>query len=239
MSLALLMSIAFLGPNVKKYSLHMYTFYYIPLFESLSRLLEKSEVRNEIETPRINHDAKVLKDFCDGSIMNDHPLFKSDKKALQIIAYFDEVEVVNPIGSYVNTHNLGCLFFTLGNIRPSYRSSLKAIYLVSVARVQDIKNYGIDVFLRPFVDELKSLYADGLSIIVGASEQHYYGGLVAFLADTLAAHQVGGFKGSMSFARRICRSCIATRVKSQTLFDENLFEIRTPEKHEQQCQSLD
>ena len=33
---------------------------------------------------------------------------------------------------------------------------------------------------------------------------------MAFLADNLAAHEIGGFKESFSFARRFCRSCMAT-----------------------------
>ena len=54
-----------------------------------------------------------------------HPLFQTDENALQIIGYY-EVEVVNPIGSYVSTHKLGCLYFTIANIRPQYRSSFKS-----------------------------------------------------------------------------------------------------------------
>ena len=47
-----------------------------------------------------------------------HPLFSTEKNALQIIGYYDELEVVNPIGSYVSRHKLCCLFFTIGNIQP-------------------------------------------------------------------------------------------------------------------------
>ena len=107
------------------------------------------------------------------------------KMQQQIVAYFDELEVTNPIGSYVNTQKLACLFFTLGNIRPMYRSSLK---LLAVARSQDIDRYGMYTFLRPFIDDLKCLYADGLTVSVGSTECEYYGALVAFLADTQATH---------------------------------------------------
>ena len=212
------------------------TFYYIPLFESLSQLLQNEEVLREIHTVRSNDC--MLKDFCDGGLCRNHPLISADSKALQIIAYFDELEVVNPIGTYVNTHKLGCLFFTLGNIRPMYRSSLKAIFLLAVARSKDIDRYGIDLFLRPFVDDLKHLYADGITVTLGSTESTYYGALIAFLADTQAAHKVGGFKGSMSFAYRLCRSCMATRDDIQSLFTESFFDLRIPEQHEEQCQSL-
>lgn len=70
------------------------------------------------------------------------------------------------------------------------------------------------------------------------TDSTYYGALIAFLSDTQAAHKLGGFKGSMSFARRICRSCMATRNDIQSLFAEHDFELRTPESHEKHCQSL-
>ena len=36
------------------------------------------------------------------------------------------------------------------------------------------------------------------------------GSLFLFLADTLAAHQIGGYKIGVEFALRKCRNCIAT-----------------------------
>ena len=59
-----------------------------------------------------------------------------------------------------------------------------------------------------------------------STEEKYYG------ADTQAAHKVGGLKGSASFARRICQSCMATTDDIQYLFSEQLFEVHSPEKHE-------
>ena len=49
----------------------------------------------------------VLEDFCDGSAFKTHPIFSVDTTALQIIAYFDEVEVCNPLGSHATVHKVG------------------------------------------------------------------------------------------------------------------------------------
>ena len=78
------------------------------------------------------------------------------------------------------------------------------------------------------------MYLDGITVTTESTDIKY-GALIPFLADTQAAHKVGGFKGSAAFARRICRSC---RNDIQSLFNEQLFDVRTPEQHEQQCQSL-
>ena len=157
---------------------------------------------------------------------------------MQIIAYYDELEIVNPIGSYVKKHKLGCLFFFLANVRPQYRSTFKAIHLLAVARSQDINVYGIDKFLTPFVEDLKELYCDGIIGLLNGAPHTYYGALLAFLADTLAAHALGGYKGSMSFALRICRSCMITPSQINRCFLESDCQLRNAETHFEQCSLL-
>lgn len=51
----------------------------------------------------------LLGDVCDGSLFKAHPLFGRDPLALQLLIYFDEVEVVNPIGAHRGVHKLGLL----------------------------------------------------------------------------------------------------------------------------------
>lgn len=48
-----------------------------------------------------------LSDFCDGSLFKNHPLFQTHPDALQLIIYFDELEVCNPLGSHSGIHKLG------------------------------------------------------------------------------------------------------------------------------------
>ena len=165
-------------------------FYHVPLLDTLKTLLLNMDILSEVLNPHFSENNGELQDYCDGLLYNSHPMFSN---SLQIIAYYDELEVVNRIiGSYVKKHKLGCLFFTLGNIRPKYQSSLKATNLVSLS--------GMDTFLSRFVEDLKVLYCDGIEVGVGCNKRVFFGGLLAFLADNLAAHAVGDFKESMSFA---------------------------------------
>ena len=126
----------------------------------------------------------------------------------------------------------------LGNIRPRYRSTLKAINLVAVAKHEDIVCYGMDVVLQPFVQDLKSLYCDGIAVTVGSAKRTFFGGLLAFLADNLAAHAVGGFKEGVGFVLRLCRTCMATQSQSKMYFTQDKFQLRSPEMHFEQCQLL-
>ena len=46
-------------------------------------------------------------------------------------------------------------YFTIGNIHPYYRSTIRHIYLLSIAYTLDIEKYGIDEVLKPFMDEIR------------------------------------------------------------------------------------
>ena len=49
----------------------------------------------------------VLRDFCDGEAYQQHPLFTLHFDALQVLFYYDEVEVCNPLGSKKKKHKMG------------------------------------------------------------------------------------------------------------------------------------
>ena len=224
--------------NVHRKVSHTDTFFYIPLLKTLQKLMELDDYQAEVLNPHMSGNDHVLTDFCDGSVYKCHPLFSVDPNALQVVGYYDDVEVVNPMGSYVKKHKLGCLFFFLGNVTPQFRSCLRTIHLVAVGRTEDIQHYGTNSFLSPFVEDLKRLYLDGLTVTIAGSTHTLHGGLIAFLADTLAAHAVGGFKGSMSFALRVCRTCMCTPQQIQQCLSESDCVLRTPESYFEHCSLL-
>lgn len=49
----------------------------------------------------------VLGDFCDGKMCRTHPYLKQHPDALQLVGYYDEIEVCNPLGSHSGVHKLG------------------------------------------------------------------------------------------------------------------------------------
>ena len=92
--------------------------------------------------------------------------------------------------------------------------------------------------LQPLVDELNQLYETGVTINRIDKREIIKGALVAFLADNLASHAVGGFKQSMSFAKHFCRTCLATKDESCRKFTSKEFELRTPPKYERMCAEI-
>lgn len=194
-------------------------FYYIPISETLKQLVHHPEILEQIYSSHVSTDG-VYRDMCDGSVCTNNPTVLCNPTCLILIAYYDEIELCNPLGSASKKNKLGCVFFTLGNIHPALRSTLKAIFLVAVADVPTVNRHGIDLILKPFVEEVKELSTNGLVI---SDQQTFSVALVAFLSDNLAAHALGGFKGSMSFAKRICRTCMTTTEKAQLYFTEADF----------------
>ena len=47
-----------------------------------------------------------LSDLCDDNQFKKHPLFSCDSKRLQIMVYYNEVEVFNPLGKKTKIHKL-------------------------------------------------------------------------------------------------------------------------------------
>lgn len=158
------------------------TYQYVPLFKSLKCLLNDPSIQNEIEQcPSRVHSNGLLEDFCDGELFRSHPLFSQDPHALQIIAYFDEVELCNPLGTHVKKHKLGVILFTLGNIHPKYRSTLRVIHLAIAVTTPIIEKYGMDVILQPLIQDLKILANEGITVQINGMERTYRGALLAFL----------------------------------------------------------
>ena len=56
-----------------------------------------------------------------------------------------------------------------------------------------------------------SLCKQGVNINICGQPVLVRGTVVMMLADTLAAHEIGGFKVGVSFSLRKCRMCLATK----------------------------
>lgn len=103
------------------------SYQYVPIRSSLSQLLNHEDVVEQILHPRYNEN--IIKDFSDGSFFQKSPVFGSSNNALCLILYFDEFEIVNPIGASRKKHKMATFYYTLGNIYPEFRSLLKCIRL--------------------------------------------------------------------------------------------------------------
>ena len=232
-----LMGKKFLTKNGKIRELPKYA-YIIPLRESLNQLLQMPEIWEEIQNPHLSRD-EYMHDICDGEIFVNHTLFSSDPQALQIIFNCDEIEVVNPLGSHVKKHKITMFYFTLGNIRPEYRSKLHVIQLVAVCKSRDVRNMCAEKkLLADFIGTIMELETRGITFPINGTDHVVKGTLLIAPADTLAANWLGKFKEGVSFALRNCRRCEIENTKIKHIFVERQVQLRIRETHNERCNAL-
>ena len=52
-------------------------------------------------------------DVCDGRHFSGHAVFGSEQSSFQIVFYYDDLEVCNPLGSKRSKHKLGKLHHSI------------------------------------------------------------------------------------------------------------------------------
>jgi hypothetical protein len=79
---------------------------YVPILETLQAQLNNATVLQEITDGHKDIPA-FLSDYCDGQQFHKHPLLNSRTPCFQIILYYDELEICNPLGSRRKKHKVG------------------------------------------------------------------------------------------------------------------------------------
>ena len=75
------------------------------------------------------------------------------KLFLCLSIYFTEYTVYNLTAYFW----IGVFYYTLGNLSPRYRSTLRTIQLIAIARTADIRNFGVEKLLASFVTSINML----------------------------------------------------------------------------------
>lgn len=214
------------------------TYSYVPISEVLKKYCSHEDVWDQIlsENNKVK-DEELLTDYGDGLYFKEHLFFREHPDALRLHLYEDEFEIVNPLGSKRTKHKLCAFYYTVGNLSGKYRSQLKHIHLALLVRYSHVKQFGIDMILKPMIEDLQQLSTEGVIINVCGTEHKVYAALATFSGDNLSAHMIGGFR--MCFqSGRICRYCMATHSEIKHKFQEDGFVLRTAEIHDYHLQCV-
>ena len=169
--------------------------------KSFNDLLENE--RNNLDKA----DKDVLRDFTDGSAFKQNKYFKSNPGAYAAHFYSDAVEVSNPLGAAKGKHKINQVFYTVCQIPKDQRSKIDRMQLCMVFKDKHVKKYGYEKIFSTLIDDLKQL-EEGITVS-SPIERKVKLAVLAYSADNLEAHSLGGF--SMCFSSRdICRFCHAT-----------------------------
>jgi len=212
--------------------------YVIPFKELLTALYNLPEFLFWIEHSHEQRNG-VMMDFCDGNFMQNHALFSHNKKALQIVLYNDDLEIVNPLGTHVKKHKITVFYVTFGNIPPEYRSKLQAIFPIAFVKTKLTKKHGLNKLLQDFIQTVNIMSSGGFTINVNGTDHNVEGALVIAPADTPASNLIGGFKEGVGFSYKKCRTCKITAREMKTKFSDDKFSYRTMTEYRECCNILE
>ncbi|KAE8737700.1 hypothetical protein FOCC_FOCC016833 [Frankliniella occidentalis] len=188
------------------------SFEYIPVIESLTLAVRNERVRTLIETEQLGSPDGVLRSYLDGRRCKENALISRFPRIIRLQIYWDDVEVVNPLGSKTSIHKIAAFYFSIQNLPGVESSQLSSIYLLVLAYSEDLKCPGrLEKILAPFLKDLRRLEGvDGVMIeLLNGDPYCLRATLTVLCADTLAAHDILGFLSPA--ARCFCRKCMVTR----------------------------
>lgn len=180
--------------------------HYIPVKESLKNLLEDRSLIEVLETEKEKEkkNDEVLRDFRDGFAFKDNDYFQNNPGAFAAHFYSDAVELTNPLGAAKGRHKIVQVFYSLCQIPKLQRSQIDRIQLCMVFKEKLLKKHGYKKIFSNLMNDLKDLET-GL-IINYPSERKIQMGVLAYSADNLEAHSLGGFSCCFS-SKDVCRFC--------------------------------
>lgn len=182
---------------------------YVPIIDTFKLILSNTEVKQAIlsEQPSVDD---ILASFVDADHFKHHSLFQMHRHALRIQLYYDELEIVNPLGSKTGIHKLGVFYYTIQNIPKHINSDLGSIHVLLLCCDADVKKYGFNKILSPFLSNLKKLESDDeVKIMLNNEEFNVHATITAFCGDTLAVNEVFNMLGPK--ANKFCRMCLYSR----------------------------
>jgi len=151
------------------------TYSYVAISEVLKKYCSHEDVWNQIQSENDKvQDELFLMDYKDGLYFKEHLFFREHPDALRLHFYEDELEIVNPLGSKRAKYKLCAFYYTVGNVGGKYRSHLKHIHLALLVRYSHLKEFGMDVILKPLIDDLKQLSTEGIPVTVCGTEHKVY-----------------------------------------------------------------
>ena len=183
--------------------------HYIPVTDSFQNLLEDRTFIEVVERERDNKEIScdALKDLTDGDAFKKSEFFKSNPGAYAAHFYSDSVELTNPLGAAKGKHKINQVFYTLVQIPRDQRSRIDRIQLAMVFKDKLVKKYGYNLIFQKLISDLLKLEI-GIKI-TKPIERHVQMGVLAYSADNLEAHSLGGFSCCFS-SKDICRFCHAS-----------------------------
>ena len=208
------------------------SFQYVPLLEQLSELLKHDELKRVCLTERSSDLADAERVFADFKTGENH----RHEDGLSLIIYYDDFNVVNPVGNKVKQNKLGAFYFAVGNT--PFRSRKRHIFLLALFKTSYLKGQHGPRIISTIVEDLKRLEDTGISVQDGPRSVLVKGFLSLFVGDNLAVHSIGGFFESFSRVKKVSRYCNCSSNDIQTNLSVTSCRLQTVEEYDARVDEL-
>lgn len=145
------------------------------------------------------------------------------------LLYIDDLEINNPLGSHANYQSISAIYYNFP--LNENNSLLSHIFLASLIKSKDFKEFGNDVCLKNLIDEINYLEKEGIQIKTKSGPFQIYFGLGLVLGDNLGVNTILEFSKSFS-ANYFCRFCKAHKSITQSMTTEDSTLMRTNENYD-------
>lgn len=211
--------------------------YCVPFLIQLESLLQCDDVLECIDNPKPAQDS-LYRSALDGSYYKSHPVVLKYPKAMGFILYLDDLTTTEVLSSYQG-QTVRNYSWTLGNVYPERRSSLRAINCLALVKSKVAKKYRNEPFLRDFINAMNRLSSDeGVKFVIKGVERVFHGFLMFVIGDYPASGNLGGFKESPAKATRPCRQCMVYQCELHSKTRESEVTLRSAALHAEQIRDL-
>ncbi|CAF1250005.1 unnamed protein product [Rotaria sp. Silwood1] len=182
--------------------------YYIPIQQSIKRLLSKPDVITYLvnnlndNITQTKNDPDLMLIYRDGTVAKDNPSLKLHPNSFLIQLYSDGIGVTNPIGPKKDEHKLTLYYFVLEDLPDVVRSMLQSIGLVGICPTKYVSLQTNRIkYFEPIVKDLNYLQTTGFTVQTFDGQLHFAFSLLA--ADNLASHEIGDFQRNFNSEEEI------------------------------------
>ena len=187
------------------------TFQYVPILSVLRQLLKHEEVRKVIDSSGPSDD-EWMRSFYDGDCYKSHRFFSVTVDGLQLLIFYDDFGVANPLAARADLYKLGGIYWTILNLPAWLRSKLSCIFLAVLFYRNDLHTYSFDKFLEPLVADLKTLETQGVSVLVDSKTgppqlRNFKGTVAQFIGDNLGINGMFNYVEAFNATTTYCRFC--------------------------------
>ena len=188
--------------------------HFVPVSESLKVMYGDPTFQEALRKGQMEEKPDgVLKDIKDGAIYKNNIYFKNNPESLALVLYSDGVETINPLSYAKGTQKLVCCYWSCVDV-PIHLRSISNVQTCLVFKEKLLKKYQPSQIFHCLLEDLESLERDGVTV-EKPCEKVIKAGLLAYVADNLEAHQIGGFSTCFS-SKYICRKCLIQHPQLKT-----------------------